>query len=38
MDCYRMVGEDRLAENYAHQVLTVGTDFDGVEHSPHAQR
>ena len=34
MDCYRRLGEDRLAENYAEQVLRSGTDFDGVERSP----
>jgi hypothetical protein len=34
MDCYRRVGEDRLAENYAHMVLAAGTDFDGLERSP----
>jgi hypothetical protein len=34
MDCYRVVGEDLLAENYAHQVLASGTDFDGIERSP----
>jgi hypothetical protein len=34
MDCYRRLGEDRLAENYAQEVLGSGTDFDGVERSP----
>ena len=34
MDCYRRLGEDRLAENYAEQVLLAGTTFDGVERSP----
>ena len=31
MDCYRVLGEDRLAENFAHQVIAAGTDFDGHE-------
>ncbi|WP_246144939.1 XRE family transcriptional regulator [Actinacidiphila oryziradicis] len=34
MDCYRLVGEDRLARTLAEEVLRVGTDFDGTEHSP----
>jgi transcriptional regulator with XRE-family HTH domain len=34
MDCYRLVGEDRLAETYANEVLRNGTDFDGSERSP----
>ncbi|NGO76763.1 XRE family transcriptional regulator [Streptomyces sp. YC504] len=34
MDCYRLVGEDRLARTLADEVLRVGTDFDGMERSP----
>ncbi|MFH0520973.1 multiprotein-bridging factor 1 family protein [Streptomyces sp. M41] len=34
MDCYRLLGEDRLAENLAHEVIRAGTDFDGTERSP----
>ncbi len=33
MDCYRIVGEDRLAETYAHEVIGVGTSYDGQERS-----
>lgn len=34
MDCYRILGEDRLAENYARHVIEAGTDFSGHERSP----
>jgi tetratricopeptide (TPR) repeat protein len=34
MDCYRRVGEDRLAEQLAREVLRAGTDYDGTERSP----
>jgi len=34
MDCYRVLGENQLAENYAHEVIEAGTDFDGSEKSP----
>ncbi len=34
MDCYRVLGEDRLARAYAEEVLRAGTTFDGVERSP----
>ncbi|MCF6525677.1 XRE family transcriptional regulator [Streptomyces sp. JJ36] len=34
MDCYRLVGEDRLARTLADEVLRVGTDFDGTERLP----
>ncbi|WP_405808239.1 XRE family transcriptional regulator [Streptomyces sp. NBC_00210] len=34
MDCYRLVGEDRLARALADEVLRTGTDFDGTERSP----
>jgi hypothetical protein len=34
MDCYRVVGEDRLARMYAHEVIRSSTDVDGVERKP----
>ena len=34
MDCYRMLAEDRMAENLADQVIRAGTDFDGTERAP----
>ena len=34
MDCYRLLGEDALAETLANEVIRVGTDFDGAEKSP----
>ncbi|WP_415937978.1 XRE family transcriptional regulator [Streptomyces sp. 039-1] len=34
MDCYRLVGEDKLAATLAEEVLRAGTDFDGRERSP----
>jgi hypothetical protein len=34
MDCYRHVGEDRLAEIYAREVIRASTDFDGTERKP----
>ncbi|MBE3206840.1 tetratricopeptide repeat protein [Frankia sp. CH37] len=34
MDCYRILGEDRLAETYARHVIEAGTDFSGRERSP----
>lgn len=34
MDCYRVLGETRLAETYADQVLTTSTGADGVLRSP----
>ncbi|MFE2192078.1 XRE family transcriptional regulator [Streptomyces olivaceus] len=34
MDCYRLVGEDKLARALAEEVLRAGTDFDGTERSP----
>jgi len=34
MDAYRLLGEDRLAETYADEVIRVGTDFDGTERMP----
>lgn len=34
MDCYRLLGEDRLAAAYAEEVLRLGVGRDGVERSP----
>lgn len=34
MDCYRLLGEDRFAENLASEVIRAGTDFDGAERAP----
>jgi transcriptional regulator with XRE-family HTH domain len=34
MDAYRMAGDDRLAEEYARQVLANSIGPDGVEHAP----
>jgi tetratricopeptide (TPR) repeat protein len=34
MDCYRLVGENKLASTLAEEVLRTGTDFDGTERSP----
>ncbi|MFB6883427.1 XRE family transcriptional regulator [Streptomyces noursei] len=34
MDCYRLVGEDKLASTLAEEVLRTGTDFDGMERTP----
>lgn len=42
MDCYRLLGhgqpsnaaENKLAENYAQDVIRIGTDAGGVERSP----
>ncbi|MET8100695.1 XRE family transcriptional regulator [Streptomyces sp. NPDC005236] len=34
MDCYRLVGENKLARTLAEEVLRAGTDFDGRERSP----
>ncbi|MGV9560915.1 tetratricopeptide repeat protein [Streptomyces sp. NPDC003480] len=34
MDCYRLLGEDALAETLANEVIRVGTDFDGTEKAP----
>jgi hypothetical protein len=38
MDCYRLVGEDKLARTLAEEVLRAGTDFDGTERSPMRKR
>jgi hypothetical protein len=34
MDCYRMLGENRMAEALAGEVIRASTDFDGAERSP----
>ena len=34
MDCYRMLAEDKMAENLADEVIRAGTDFDGTERAP----
>ncbi|NKQ53323.1 tetratricopeptide repeat protein [Amycolatopsis sp. K13G38] len=34
MDCYRHIGEDRLAETLAQEVIRSGTDFNGDERKP----
>ncbi|MET7373534.1 helix-turn-helix domain-containing protein [Micromonospora arida] len=34
MDCYRLAGEDRLAEMYAAEVIRSSTDPDGTERKP----
>jgi hypothetical protein len=34
MDCYRMLAEDRMAENLADEVIRASTDFDGTERAP----
>lgn len=34
MDCYRLVGEDKLARALAEEALRAGTDFDDMERSP----
>jgi tetratricopeptide (TPR) repeat protein len=34
MDCYRLLGENELAEVYADEVIRSSTDFDGTERKP----
>ena len=34
MDCYRILGQDRMAETLADEVIRAGTDFDGTERAP----
>ncbi|MFI6944311.1 XRE family transcriptional regulator [Streptomyces sp. NPDC050418] len=34
MDCYRLLGEDRIAETLAQEVIRASTDFDGTERAP----
>ena len=34
MDCYRMLADDKMAENLANEVIAASTDFDGQERAP----
>jgi hypothetical protein len=34
MDCYRMLADDKMAENLASEVIHASTDFDGRERAP----
>ena len=34
MDCYRHLGDDRVAESLATEVIDAATDFDGTERAP----
>lgn len=34
MDCYRILGEDALAQVYADEVIRTSTDFGGIERNP----
>ena len=34
MDCYRLLADDMMAENLAHEVIQASTDFDGRERAP----
>lgn len=34
MDCYRKLGEQRMAETLAYEVIRASTDFDGTERAP----
>jgi tetratricopeptide (TPR) repeat protein len=34
MDCYRHVGDDRLSQTLAEEVIRTGTDFNGDERKP----
>ncbi|GAA3638213.1 hypothetical protein GCM10022267_25880 [Lentzea roselyniae] len=34
MDCYRKLGEQRMAETLANEVIRASTDFDGTERAP----
>jgi hypothetical protein len=34
MDCYRRLGDDRIAESLASEVIDAATDFDGTERAP----
>src|SRR4051812_40108627 len=34
MDCYRIVGEDQLADLAAHEVIASSTEFDGTRRKP----
>lgn len=34
MDCYRVLGENRMAKALAEEVVRAGTDYDGTERTP----
>ncbi len=34
MDCYRLLGDDKIAETLADEVIQASTDFDGTERAP----
>jgi hypothetical protein len=34
MDCYRMLADNKMAENLAREVVQASTDFDGTERAP----
>lgn len=34
MDCYRILADDKMAENLADEVIQTSTDFDGKERAP----
>ena len=34
MDCYRLLADDKMAENLAGEVIQASTDFDGKERAP----
>ena len=34
MDCYRILADDKMAENLASEVIQASTDFDGKERAP----
>jgi len=34
MDCYRMLADDKMADNLAREVIQASTDFDGRERAP----
>lgn len=34
MDCYRMLADDKMADNLANEVIQASTDFDGKERAP----
>lgn len=34
MDCYRTIGDNKMAENLADEVIQASTDFDGRERAP----
>ena len=38
MDCYRLVGEDKLARTLAEEVLRVGTNFEGTGRAPESHQ